>query len=75
MAAHTRSRTRHPNGFVFRTLLALDVDADKITAALADGALTVTLPKSASARSRRMGHYRLTVWRRRSRRAPVRRER
>ena len=50
----TRSRTRRTGSFEFRTLLACDVDADKITAALADGVLTVTIPKTASARSRRI---------------------
>ncbi|GCE43753.1 small heat shock protein [Rhodococcus wratislaviensis] len=50
----TRRRTRRTGSFEFRTLLARDVDADKITAALADGVLTVTIPKTASARSRRI---------------------
>ncbi|WP_312034093.1 MULTISPECIES: Hsp20/alpha crystallin family protein [unclassified Rhodococcus (in: high G+C Gram-positive bacteria)] len=50
----TRSRTRRTGRFEFRTLLAREVDADTITAALADGVLTVTIPKSASARSRRI---------------------
>ena len=50
----TRSRTRRTGSFEFRTLLARDVDADKITAALADGVLTVTIPKTASARSQRI---------------------
>ena len=50
----TRSRTRRTGSFEFRTLLACDVDADKITAALADGVLTVTIPKTASARSQRI---------------------
>ncbi|ABG99405.1 MULTISPECIES: Hsp20/alpha crystallin family protein [Rhodococcus] len=50
----TRSRTRRTGSFEFRTLLARDVDADKITATLADGVLTVTIPKTASVRSRRI---------------------
>ncbi|MBC2644331.1 MULTISPECIES: Hsp20/alpha crystallin family protein [unclassified Rhodococcus (in: high G+C Gram-positive bacteria)] len=50
----TRSRTRRTGSVEFRTLLARDVDADNITAALADGVLTVTLPTTAAARSRRI---------------------
>ena len=46
---------RHRHGkFAYRSSLPADADADKIDAELADGILTVRLPKAARARSRRI---------------------
>jgi HSP20 family protein len=49
-----RSRTRRTGRFEYRTLLPGEVDADKISAELADGVLTVTVPKSEAAKPRRI---------------------
>ncbi len=46
-------RRRHGK-FAYRTNLPADADADKIDAQLADGILTVRVPKAAQARSRRI---------------------
>jgi HSP20 family protein len=46
-------RQRHGR-FAYRTTLPADADAEKIDAQLADGILTVRLPKAAQARSRRI---------------------
>jgi HSP20 family protein len=46
-------RRRHGK-FAYRTSLPADADAEKIDAQLADGILTVRLPKAAQARSRRI---------------------
>jgi HSP20 family protein len=46
---------RHRHGkFAYRTSLPADADAERIDAQLADGILTVSLPKAAQARSRRI---------------------
>jgi HSP20 family protein len=46
---------RHRHGkFAYRSSLPADADSDKIDAELADGILTVRLPKAAQARSRRI---------------------
>jgi HSP20 family protein len=49
-----RSRTRRVGRFEYRTDLPQDVDADKVTASLSDGVLTVTVPKNATAKPRRV---------------------
>ena len=46
-------RRRHGK-FAYRTSLRADADAEKIDAQLADGILTVRVPKAAQARSRRI---------------------
>lgn len=46
-------RSRHGK-FAYRTSLPADADTDNIDAQLADGILTVRLPKAAQARSRRV---------------------
>ncbi|HTT51019.1 MAG TPA: Hsp20/alpha crystallin family protein [Streptosporangiaceae bacterium] len=46
-------RSRHGK-FAYRTSLPADADVEKIDAQLADGILTVRLPKAAQARSRRI---------------------
>lgn len=50
----TRSRTRRTGHFEYRTLLPRDVQSDKITAELADGVLTLQVPKSEAAKPRRV---------------------
>jgi HSP20 family protein len=46
---------RHRHGkFAYRTSLPADTDSDKIDAELADGILTVRVPKTARAQSRRI---------------------
>jgi HSP20 family protein len=46
---------RHRQGkFAYRTTLPADADADKIDAQLADGVLTVQLPKAAKAQARKV---------------------
>jgi HSP20 family protein len=46
---------RHRHGkFAYRASLPADADADKVDAQLADGILTVRVPKAAQARSRRI---------------------
>jgi HSP20 family protein len=49
-----RRATRRQGRFEYRTTLPGDVDPDKISASLADGVLTVTVPKAAAARPRRI---------------------
>ena len=49
-----RTRTRRSGRFDYRTLLPQDVDADRITAELADGVLTVRVPKQEAAEPRRI---------------------
>lgn len=53
-AGWRRSRTRRVGRFEYRTSLPTHVDVDRITADLADGVLTVRLPKSERARPRRI---------------------
>jgi HSP20 family protein len=47
-------RDRRAGGFEFRVLLPGKADPDKVTAALADGVLTVTVPKAETDRPRRI---------------------
>jgi hypothetical protein len=47
-------RARHSGGFEFRVLLPGKANPDKITAALGDGVLTVTVPKAETDRPRRI---------------------
>ncbi|MCT2279577.1 MULTISPECIES: Hsp20/alpha crystallin family protein [Micromonospora] len=49
-----RSRTRRVGRFEYRLSLPADVDADGITAEVSDGVLSVRVPKSAAAKSRRI---------------------
>lgn len=49
-----RTRARRSGRFEYRTLLPEDIDADNITAELADGVLTVRLPKREAAKPRRI---------------------
>jgi HSP20 family protein len=49
-----RRRTRRTGRFEVRVLLPEHVDADKIEAKLADGVLTVRVPKTAQAQRRRI---------------------
>jgi HSP20 family protein len=49
-----RRRTRHVGRFAYRTWLPGDVDADAISADLADGVLTVRAPKTEAAKPRRI---------------------
>ena len=49
-----RSRTRRVGRFEYRTFLPQDVDADKVTASLAEGVLNVSVPKSATAKPRKV---------------------
>lgn len=49
-----RHRTRRVGQFAYRTLLPADIDAEHITADLADGVLTVRVPKTEAARPRRV---------------------
>ncbi|MFN2495005.1 MAG: Hsp20/alpha crystallin family protein [Pseudonocardiaceae bacterium] len=49
-----RSRTRRTGRFEHRTVLPRDVDAEKIAAELAEGVLTVTVPKTETAKPRRI---------------------
>ena len=49
-----RRRTRRTGRFEFRTTLPMAVDSDKISASLQDGVLTVTVPKTAEAKPRRV---------------------
>ena len=46
--------TRRAGRFEYRTYLPSDVKADQVSAQLADGVLTVTVPKSEAARPRRI---------------------
>lgn len=47
-------RTRRTGRFSYRVTLPRDVDADKVEATMADGVLTVVVPKSESAKPRRI---------------------
>jgi len=49
-----RHRTRRVGQFAYRTALPGDIDADHISADLADGVLTVRVPKTEAARPRRI---------------------
>ena len=49
-----RHRTRHVGHFAYRTTLPSDIDADYISADLADGVLTVRMPKTEAAKPRRI---------------------
>src|SRR4051794_41875872 len=49
-----RHRTRHVGQFTYRTTLPADIDTDDISADLADGVLTVRLPKTEAAKPRRI---------------------
>ncbi len=49
-----RHRTRRVGHFAYRTLLPGHIDADHINADLADGVLTVRVPKSEAAKPRRI---------------------
>lgn len=49
-----RRRTRRTGRFEFRTTLPTAVDSDAISASLHDGVLTVTVPKAAEAKPRRV---------------------
>jgi HSP20 family protein len=49
-----RRRTRRSGRFEYRTTLPRDVDADQVSATLADGVLTVRVPKAEAARPRRI---------------------
>jgi HSP20 family protein len=49
-----RSHTRHTSGFEYRSSLPRDVDTENITADLADGVLSVRIPKTAAAKPRRI---------------------
>ncbi|PWK86856.1 HSP20 family protein [Lentzea atacamensis] len=49
-----RYRTRRVGQFSYQVTLPQDVDADKIQADLADGVLTVRVPKTEAARPRRI---------------------
>src|SRR5690606_15857274 len=49
-----RSTTRRVGRFEYRTLLPGEVDADRITARLSDGVLTVTVPKTEAVKPRRI---------------------
>ncbi|WP_309111991.1 Hsp20/alpha crystallin family protein [Saccharothrix sp.] len=49
-----RHRTRRTGQFSYRVTLPHDVDADEVQANLADGVLTVRVPKSEAAKPRRI---------------------
>ncbi|MDI6103055.1 Hsp20/alpha crystallin family protein [Actinoplanes sp. NEAU-A12] len=49
-----RHRTRRVGQFAHHTLLPADIDSDHISADLADGVLTVRVPKTETARPRRI---------------------
>ena len=49
-----RHRTRHVGHFAYRTSLPGDIDTDHVSADLADGVLTVRVPKTEAARPRRI---------------------
>jgi HSP20 family protein len=50
----TRSRTRRYGRFEYRTMLPNNINADNISADLAEGVLTVRIPKSEAAKPRRI---------------------
>ncbi len=49
-----RHRTRRVGQFAYRTTLPADIDGDHISADLADGVLTVRVPKTEAAKPRRI---------------------
>jgi HSP20 family protein len=49
-----RHRTRRVGRFAYRTTLPGDIDGDRISADLADGVLTVRVPKTEAAKPRRI---------------------
>jgi HSP20 family protein len=49
-----RRSSRRTGRFEYRTYLPADVKADQVSAELADGVLTVTVPKSQAAEPRRI---------------------
>jgi len=49
-----RHRTRRAGQFAYRTTLPGDIDTEQVSADLADGVLTVRLPKTEAARPRRI---------------------
>jgi HSP20 family protein len=49
-----RRRTRRYGRFEYRTLLPGEADADKVSASLSDGVLTVTVPKATAAKPRKV---------------------
>jgi HSP20 family protein len=49
-----RRRARRYGRFEYRTLLPGEADADKVTASLSDGVLTVTVPKATAAKPRKV---------------------
>jgi len=49
-----RHRTRRVGQFAYRTLLPGDIDTERISADLADGVLTVRVPKTEAAKPRRI---------------------
>jgi HSP20 family protein len=49
-----RRRTRRYGRFEYRTLLPGEADAEKVTATLSDGVLTVTVPKAAVTKPRKV---------------------
>ena len=49
-----RHRTRRVGQFAYRTLLPPDIDTDQISADLADGVLSVRVPKTEVAKPRRI---------------------
>ncbi|MFV0131767.1 Hsp20/alpha crystallin family protein [Streptomyces sp. HMX87] len=49
-----RSRTRRTGQFDYRVTLPQDTDEEQVTAELADGVLTVTVPKAEKAKPRRI---------------------
>jgi HSP20 family protein len=49
-----RHRTRRVGQFAYRTTLPGDIDTDRISADLADGVLTVRVPKTEAAKPRRI---------------------
>ena len=49
-----RRRSRRYGRFEYRTLLPGEADADKVTASLSDGVLTVTVPKATAAKPRKV---------------------
>lgn len=47
-------RSRRYGRFEYRTMLPGEVDAEQVTASMADGVLTVTVPKTATGKPRRI---------------------
>ncbi|HEY2314057.1 MAG TPA: Hsp20/alpha crystallin family protein [Streptosporangiaceae bacterium] len=53
-SGHRRRSSRRTGQFEYRTMLPGDIKADQVTAELADGLLTVTLPKAEEAKPNRV---------------------